>query len=195
MNLNYSIDFEPLYGLIGFLILIIATWKKISKAVWIDRVIILVVYVYYMFLFGILFFPIDLYLLNYAPPELELDRFVNVVPFGTIYEQLRWWRASQLIQLVGNVLLLMPLSICYLVHATRPLTVQRIVKTAFLVSLVIELLQLALSLSIKSPIRYCDVDDIILNVAGALIGYFIFRWLTPFIISPLQSNLLTRGNQ
>jgi glycopeptide antibiotics resistance protein len=92
----------------------------------------------------------------------------NVVPFTTIRIYLDnldspFWQA----QAVGNVLLLLPLGLF------GPLALPwlgrwwRVLLAAVLFSACIELTQLAI------PDRSADVDDVLLNALGALLGYFI----------------------
>jgi glycopeptide antibiotics resistance protein len=94
----------------------------------------------------------------------------NVVPFTTLRIYLAnldspFWQA----QAVGNVLLLLPLGLF------GPLAVPwlgrwwRVLLLAALFSACIELIQLAV------PDRSADVDDVLLNALGALLGYFILR--------------------
>jgi glycopeptide antibiotics resistance protein len=92
----------------------------------------------------------------------------NLVPFTTIRIYLDnldspFWQS----QAVGNVLLLLPLGLL------GPLALPwlgrwwRVLLVAALFSTCIELTQLAI------PDRSADVDDVLLNSIGALLGYFL----------------------
>jgi glycopeptide antibiotics resistance protein len=96
----------------------------------------------------------------------------NLVPFQTI----AIWVANPdsgfwIRQMVGNLLLLLP------VGALGPIALPwldrwwRVLLAAFAVSLAIELAQL------RIPDRAADVDDLLLNVAGAALGYAILSVL------------------
>ena len=61
---------------------------------------------------------------------------------------------------------------------------------ALLVSAGIEFLQFFIGVILQYNYRSVDVDDIILNVLGSLIGYIIY-----LIIKPLYYNLLTKMRQ
>jgi glycopeptide antibiotics resistance protein len=50
-----------------------------------------------------------------------------------------------------------------------------------LVSVSIELMQLATSY------RITDIDDVILNTAGAALGFIIYSIVYPFLIKPLHT--------
>lgn len=95
----------------------------------------------------------------------------NLIPFKEI---LRYDFGSNLFyrNIFGNLLLFLPygLYITYYLDLKRPLSVMGY---AFIVSLSIELIQSIIG-------RVFDVDDIILNVLGALLGYFIYRLFDRF---------------
>ena len=95
----------------------------------------------------------------------------NYIPFNEI---LRYDFGSNLFyrNIFGNLLLFLPygLYITYYLDLKRPLSVMGY---AFVISLSIELIQSIIG-------RVFDVDDIILNVLGALLGYFIYRLFDRF---------------
>ena len=92
---------------------------------------------------------------------------INLVPFKTI----KIYKLSQK-QIWGNLLMLMPLAFYVPMLAKSKTTFLRVFFIALLTSTLIELLQLL------TNFRSSDVDDIILNTTGAVIGYFIFRILS-----------------
>ena len=95
----------------------------------------------------------------------------NLIPFKEI---LRYDFGSNLFyrNIFGNLLLFLPygLYITHYLDLKRPLSVMGY---AFVISLSIELIQSIIG-------RVFDVDDIILNVLGALLGYFIYRLFDRF---------------
>jgi glycopeptide antibiotics resistance protein len=97
----------------------------------------------------------------------------NAVPFATLERQLtNGVSRDATIQLVGNLLLLLPLGIYgpALWRAVR--SWPALLLAGIAVATVIELGQLGLSELYGFPIRIADVDDVILNAAGVLIGFF-----------------------
>jgi glycopeptide antibiotics resistance protein len=100
----------------------------------------------------------------------------NGVPFATITGQLSSGPdASDTVQLVGNLLLLAPLGM-YGPALFRSLrSWPALVALAALVSTTIEIGQLGLSEVYGFPIRIADVDDVILNTFGALLGYIAWK--------------------
>lgn len=75
--------------------------------------------------------------------------------------------------LIGNLLAFVPLGLLL-----PAITGKRSVLTVFLVglalSLAIEAGQLAISIYVGFAYRTADIDDVIVNVAGALVGYLMF---------------------
>ncbi len=96
----------------------------------------------------------------------------NFVPFKTILSYLlgeKGWIIVG-INLVGNIVLLIPVG--FLVpFIYRKMTWQKSLILAVAIPLVIEGLQVVLRLGIF------DIDDVILNGLGIMIGYWVFRIL------------------
>jgi Glycopeptide antibiotics resistance protein len=94
----------------------------------------------------------------------------NLVPFHTVSIYLAnlgswFWMRNAL----GNIGLLLPLGLLGPVALPALNRWWRIALLALLVSTAIELTQLLV------PDRSADIDDVIVNVTGALIGYLVFR--------------------
>lgn len=82
--------------------------------------------------------------------------------------------------LIGNIALFIPYSIILIV-VFNVRDIKKVIISALFVSLVIELLQYSFRLG------FADVDDILLNTAGAVIGVLIYRLLRP-ILQPVHSS-------
>lgn len=116
---------------------------------------------------------------------LREDRYVtwanltgsNFVPLRHHLAAFRCWlddcaaaaaaREYLLVDVVGNVLLFLPLGLTFAAASTRPGRWARLgaaTLSALLLSLSIEVLQLAM------PSRASDVDDVLFNTLGALVG-------------------------
>ena len=94
----------------------------------------------------------------------------NLVPFQTLGIYLNnlssdfWLR-----NLFGNLALLLPLGLLGPIALPALDRWWRVALLALLVSSAIELTQLLV------PDRSADIDDVIVNVAGAMVGYLVFR--------------------
>ncbi|VAV97325.1 hypothetical protein MNBD_ACTINO01-20 [hydrothermal vent metagenome] len=101
--------------------------------------------------------------------------WVNLVPFATISQQLGDGLTSGMRQLTGNLLLLVPLGFLLPVANPRFRQFRTTLVAAVAVSLGIEILQLTISAVVGFPYRVFDVDDLILNTAGAALGWAGWR--------------------
>jgi len=116
----------------------------------------------------------------------------NAIPFATLERQLTsGFSRDATIQLAGNLLLLVPLGVYGpgLWGAVRSWPVLLVAGIA--VATVIELGQLGLSELYGFPIRIADVDDVILNAAGVLIGFVAWRLWS--LGGPVDSDHALRG--
>jgi glycopeptide antibiotics resistance protein len=126
---------------------------------------------YVLALLGVVFLPLRAVASGDAP---SLWASVNLVPTHTIVEIVRDFPRLVIQQLVGNVVLFVPLGffLPVLSGRCRRLAATEVVSLA--VSIGIEVVQLAMLLSLLSQ-RSVDVDDVILNVTGAALGYLAWR--------------------
>ncbi|SDX06359.1 VanZ family protein [Paenibacillus sp. CF384] len=97
----------------------------------------------------------------------------NLIPFKSISGSLNhFYYMVGIRNVLGNLLLLLPFGA--LLWIVKVKTVGRALLYGLLVSLAIEAMQLAISL-LSLGIRSADVDDLILNSAGTLIGFLLCR--------------------
>lgn len=106
---------------------------------------------------------------------LEMDAstprpIVKLVPFDTLLESWELGTLTFLIQVGGNILLLMPLGFASGVMRGGWMWVGG-------VSLLIEISQLLLSLQLGFAYRTFDVDDLWMNILGGVLGFILYRWL------------------
>lgn len=116
-------------------------------------------------------------------PEGSLDAYrpwpfpwVNIVPFETIGIAFRHgldWQPGRV--LVGNVLAFAPFGVFIPVIWPGRRSLISVVAAGLAISLVVETVQLALSLMVGTPYRVADIDDVIINVLGVALGYGLNR--------------------
>lgn len=134
----------------------------------------------FAFLYGMLM----LFLLFFRTPRTtglpyiqQLKQHLNLIPLRTILHYLWIFRHSRLphilryavINFYGNILLFMPLGLFPPLLDKRFQKFWKTVLFSAVVMAVVELLQMLLL------VGTCDVDDLILNVVGASIGYGIYK--------------------
>jgi glycopeptide antibiotics resistance protein len=102
---------------------------------------------------------------------LPLASIRDIVSSGSLFAQL--WLLG------GNVLTLAPLGILLPFALPRLATWRRMAAVAFVVPLCIELAQLGVSLVVGYSYRVTEVDDLLLNFAGVLLGFAMYRVVAP----------------
>lgn len=109
----------------------------------------------------------------------QLRLRLNLVPFRTLGLQLRlltdfdrpWLVHHALINLSGNVVLFIPLGIFLPKLCQKG---PRLWKVLLAVAGIILLVEAAQVLTLLGR---CDIDDLILNLIGAAIGYGLYKWI------------------
>lgn len=108
-------------------------------------------------------------------PSINLVPFVDIIngfqhsPFSFAFKLKLLLR-----NLLGNLVLLLPLSVFLPMLWSKFRCFKKTILTGVTVSLTIELVQLMFSFFGISG-RIADIDDLILNSIGVLIGYFIYN--------------------
>ena len=127
------------------------------------------------------FLPLEV-IVNHLTLNFENERFWgnnNFIPFKTIYQYL--FSATNLsfsirIQnLAGNIIGFIPFGFLMPLLSRKFLNLKVITLTTFCLSLVYELTQLVFRFG------SFDVDDLILNTLGGVVGYLIISWILTFM--------------
>lgn len=99
---------------------------------------------------------------------------VNFIPFKTIVFYLKGDYVNLSIavnNLVGNLILLLPLGLLLPFMFKRCQKLSSVVAIAFITSLIIEVIQFVLQIGMA------DIDDVILNSLGAILGYIFYKFI------------------
>lgn len=164
----------------GVALALIRSWRQ-GDGAW--RLVVRVAFAAYAaILVGLVFFPLPL-------PPWQIPGFdagprldpwplpwANLRPFATIGPSLGLgpdW--PQFWILLGNIAAFVPLGVFVGVGWPRRHAWRRAFAVGLATSVAIECGQLGLSLLMGYPYRAADIDDVIVNVAGALLGYGVFR--------------------
>lgn len=131
---------------------------------------------YILLLFSVVILPINIIDTSLLEGESKFLDYFQLVPFRTIGEMLKYNDFFS-IQLIGNIVLLMPLPIL-IGYANREKHFVALFSKCAMVSVGIELIQVCIDFALQYPSRKFDVDDIILNVLGVLMGTVILMLLT-----------------
>ncbi|MGK9266006.1 VanZ family protein [Bacillus inaquosorum] len=149
------------------------------------HIVIFCLLVYFFNLISVTLFPmpIDADLIK----DMKYDSYIpfvsgnNFIPFyffvDVYHEGLQYYVIRSI---GGNLILLLPVGLLFPLLFKKLNNVNRILLTGFFISLFIELAQLSISVYIRSVYRSFDVDDLILNTLGTMIGYWLFCILSMF---------------
>ncbi|MFF2878503.1 VanZ family protein [Gottfriedia sp. NPDC057991] len=171
---GYSISLDPIEFLFVFLLGLIAYFIKIK---WISKSITKQKFVhftlwffYYLSLVKVVFFPITYFYKK--NPEITSKLYYQFSPFNTILKSIEHdlW-----IQVIGNILLLLPIPVLYVVLKRKILRFHKFFLFGLFLSLSIEIIQLGINFITGYPNKVMDIDDVILNVSGILLGWIISR--------------------
>lgn len=146
-------------------------WRARSRSrCEVASLVILVLYAGWIVSMTLFPLPTDTVFVQRGAAEVEFSW--NVVPLRTIARQVEFETSWQKVrQLGGNVLVFAPLGLLLPLSAPRLARLSRVVVGGFAFSFGIEFAQLAISGVLGYSYRITDVDDILLNVAGVVLGY------------------------
>ncbi len=166
----------------AFVAAVLVAWRALAQGLPAWQVAARVALALYLgWLIGATLFPIPvtghLTRAELGPTERLLDRLnaPNVVPLRAIRETaaLGWgWPAVRL--LAGNVLVFLPFGVLLPAIWPRLGRPWRMLLAGLLLSTAVELSQLAVSLYLGYRYRMTDIDDVLLNTCGVLLGFAAF---------------------
>jgi glycopeptide antibiotics resistance protein len=136
---------------------------------------------YALWICSVTFFPIPLLSAETSPGAGDLvgRPWVNLIPVRDLLNTLPRLTAGQIVrEFGGNLLLLVPFTLFAPMLWPRLRSWWWPLAAGLGGSLAIELIQLGLSLAVGYPYRQADVDDVIINTAGAFLGYAVFVLLS-----------------
>jgi glycopeptide antibiotics resistance protein len=94
---------------------------------------------------------------------------VNLKPFATIT---KYVGERNVVQILGNAAVLFPLPILIRLNFTK-VSFRKTAAISAVMTVLIEPLQLLVNVIIRSPYNSIDIDDLILNAAGAAVGLLV----------------------
>lgn len=166
---DYSIMFtiESWYvlmpiAIIAFIALIIWGKRQKGQVNLMQYMLLLTFGIYLLCMSHLVFFPIDVNLGKYAN-QIPWYRTINFIPILTI----------DLKTFLLNIIMLIPFGM-YLPFLGKTYTIKQIAKRGLVLSLSIELTQLLIRGTLGSG-RSTDINDLLANTLGAVIGFLIVQ--------------------
>ncbi|NLZ49173.1 MAG: VanZ family protein [Clostridiales bacterium] len=132
---------------------------------------------------GVVFFPII-----WDIPDPNFNPDICLVPFKTMILMWNQGLRAFAIQIIGNIALFFPLGFLLPALFKKVSSFKKIFTIASITSLLVELIQLAMILIVKFNLKTFDVNDIILNITGALLGYGFYIFTYKYILSSHSVN-------
>ncbi|MCO7128124.1 VanZ family protein [Sporolactobacillus shoreicorticis] len=142
---------------------------------------------------------INLHQLWYGLVDRHVERnllfMINVIPFRTLVTQFSAFPSAYYAtqQIIGNIIVLAPL--CFFLLSFNRVKIRHAFLVIFLYSLTIEVLQFLSDLLFFQE-RAMDIDDVILNTAGAalgILGYVIYLGFATLFRRLLPSTIKRKG--
>ena len=165
----FKIIKETIMEMLPMILLFIVTFslirvfelKKSNRRIYIyDEVISLLFILYIIVLFTFL-----------SKTEINVFHGFNIIPFEEI-SRYKWGSKLFVYNVVGNVVAFIPFGL-YFAYKIKPSKIYPVILSALSISALVEFIQYYIG-------RSFDIDDVILNVLGATIGYILFkilRWI------------------
>lgn len=164
-----------------FSILFYVYYKKSTNTFY-KNVLIYSFGIYVLILLGITLFPLPIQAEEIAVNiKYNLGLKNNYIPFINTYKDLisdynHGLIFASLKQIIGNILIFIPIGI-YMPYFIKKINLKKIIIIGIFSSLMIELTQLFINTILTYNYRSVDVDDLILNTIGTIVGYFLFKIL------------------
>lgn len=186
---NYKVDILPLFFIALIVFLAFLKYRKRSLSY---LICVFVFGTYLLYALSEVFFPMEItssmgnHMREYYANWNHWDLYFNLTPYP-FYESPYGQDTGYLHNMMLNVLLTIPLG--FGIHFIRQVSAKQTLWLAIGVGLVIESTQLLISLLLRYPYRYIDINDVLMNMLGVLIGYGLFRlfgWLFVWITQRLD---------
>ncbi|MBR2836341.1 MAG: VanZ family protein [Coriobacteriales bacterium] len=160
---------ETIFTLI-WLIVRLVVWTRNSRIDWRREGLLLLMYINLAVLIRITFFPMTLIDGNVQPlifdPATAYPFRINLVPFVRLNDYVN--KQDMILNCIGNISMFIPSGIILPIVYKHLNNFWKVVGVGVLISLGIEILQLPFS------VRASDIDDLIMNITGVIIGYGIY---------------------
>lgn len=139
-----------------------------------NKKIIYIIFILYSVLMIWLLFIQRIGYINYGNYFFQLGEKINIIPFRTILEYINTDSDNfrhAFINLAGNIVMFVPLGFFLPFIKTSCNKIISIISYTVIIIFIIELIQLF------TLTGSFDIDDIILNTAGSVMGYSFYRFI------------------
>ncbi|GGE79809.1 VanZ family protein [Priestia taiwanensis] len=143
-----------------------------------------IVYKYSCILYGIFLIKYVFLPLTMFPDEFEKEivstfPYYQLIPLATITETIQ--ETGNFVQIIGNAVLLFPLGVYLGLLDKKAISFKYVFLKITIITVSIETIQLMINFLTQYPNKIFDIDDIILNIPGGLLGWIIIKYLAPHL--------------
>lgn len=177
---HQSVLFFILGAIVIILISVIYYFVNLNKNNHLNLKQLLLKTLFAIYIIGVISITIlPIYIPDIFAPESRVLLF-NIIPFHSISELILSageggvYISIAFSNILGNLLIFVPLGFALPIIFKKINNLPKTLLIAFSISLLIEAIQFILTYLQLSSMRASDIDDVILNVLGALIGYVLF---------------------
>ena len=153
-----------------WLIIRLAIWMKQKHIDWIREAILLLMYINLAVIFRFTFFPMSKVGGHIQPLIFDIATVfpfrVNLLPLVNIFDYDS--KKDMLLNVIGNAAMFVPSGIVLPIVYKKLDTFRKVLLAGAGISLCIEIIQLPFN------VRATDVDDLIMNTIGVILGYGIY---------------------
>lgn len=165
-----SFLFLEIAFMVMWLIVRIAIWIKQKQTDWKREAVLLLMYINLAVILRFTFFPMSKVDGHIQPLVFDIATAfpfrVNLLPLVNLFDYDS--KRDLLLNVIGNVAMFVPSGIVFPIVYKRLNTFGKVLLAGSGISLCIELIQLPFS------VRATDIDDLILNTIGVILGYGIY---------------------
>lgn len=166
--LNFS---DALLLIIPIYILLLI-WGIIKKYSISKHILLLGIGVYITLVIAITLFPLPISREFIQLMRLDNISTNNLIPFKSIYNLIKLNTVNVILK---NILLLVPLGFIIPLMQKKFTNIKSIFISSLIFSLIIESMQFIISIILGYNYKVVDIDDIILNTIGGIIGYILYK--------------------
>ena len=130
------------------------------------------VFINLFFIYFLILVNLTIFKYGYLTLDFDIRFYINYIPFVETVKMFTNEFSDihiALYNVIGNILLFIPLGFCIPLFFNKKNKLSKVILYGFIASLTIEVLQ------IFTPFNTTDIDDIIFNTFGSILGFIIFN--------------------
>lgn len=175
----------------AIILLLIYIYKKRHKQIFHPYYYILILYL--LLIFKITICPITYVRAEYRnifSQENVLTSSIQLVPLKTFFNTIQ--SNTWIIQIVGNLLLFAPLPLLFSIREDTTYNSKKVFTIGLVISVSIEIIQFLIDIIGHFPTHVADIDDVIFNSLGIILGILLSKLMKRFgILKKLRTILIT----